>query len=355
MRIELVVFGVIAAFVIIMSLVIKVPVRETFFSNLPNYGKAPEIRGIDAWINSEPLKLEELKGNVVLVDFWTYTCINCIRTLPYLNMWHEKYSDKGLVIIGVHTPEFEFEKDYNNVVKAVEKYGTKYAVAMDNDYETWNAFNNKYWPRKYLIDINGNIRYDHIGEGSYDETERVIQELLKEMTAVFDMEKNVSEEIAKPAEAEDVDFSKIRSPETYFGAARNSNLANGDSYSAGLQTLTEPDTVERNRLYLVGDWYFYSEFAENQDSGAKIIFKYNAKSVFIVASAEKSVIASVLRDGSFLITEAGEDVVVKNSSSTVNIGEERLYRLVEDDSYGEHILEIIIQEPGLSVFAFTFG
>ncbi|MEK6869480.1 MAG: thioredoxin family protein, partial [Nanoarchaeota archaeon] len=145
------------------------------------YEKAPELAGIAGYINTNPeIKIQNLKGKVVLVDFWTYTCINCIRTFPYLKDWHNKYADKGLVIVGVHTPEFEFEKKYENVKSAVEKYGLKYAVVQDNNYETWRAYKNRYWPHKYLIDIDGFIRYDHIGEGAYAETERVIQELLKE-------------------------------------------------------------------------------------------------------------------------------------------------------------------------------
>src|SRR3989338_7660943 len=138
------------------------------------YAKAPEFVGIEKWINSEPLKIEQLKGKAVLVDFWTYTCINCIRTLPYLKEWDKKYRDKGLIIVGVHTPEFEFEKKYENVIKAVNDYQLKYAVAQDNNYATWSLYQNRYWPHKYLIDVDGYIRYDHIGEGNYDETERMI-------------------------------------------------------------------------------------------------------------------------------------------------------------------------------------
>src|SRR3989338_2253577 len=140
-----------------------------------SYPKAPEFAGIATWINSEPLTLEELKGKVVLVDFWTYSCINCIRTLPYLKDWHEKYADDGLVIIGVHAPEFEFEKDEKNVQKAINDFGLKYPIVQDNDFATWRAYNNRYWPAKYFIDKEGYIRYTHFGEGAYDESEKVIQ------------------------------------------------------------------------------------------------------------------------------------------------------------------------------------
>src|ERR671925_1793917 len=144
---------------------------------------APELTKITGFINSEQITLADLRGKVVLVDFWTYSCINCIRTIPYLNAWHEKYADQGLVIVGVHTPEFEFEKDYNNVQAAVEKFHIRYPVAQDNEKGTWEAYENRYWPRKYLIDTEGYVRYDHIGEGGYAETEKVIQSLLRERNA----------------------------------------------------------------------------------------------------------------------------------------------------------------------------
>ena len=162
------------------------------------YPKAPDFVGIEKWINSEPLKIEQLRGKVVLVDFWTYTCINCIRTLPYLKDWDKKYHDKGLVIVGVHTPEFEFEKKYENVLKAVNEYQLKYAVAQDNNYATWSVYQNRYWPHKFLIDIDGYIRYDHIGEGSYDETEKMIQLLLKERMEHLNQKNGLNVNISKP-------------------------------------------------------------------------------------------------------------------------------------------------------------
>ena len=173
-RPEVLVVAAIAAFVVIGSVFIGVP---NMSGTLPFAGKAPELAA-GSWINSQPLSIADLKGKVVMVDFWTYSCINCIRTLPHMNAWQEKYADKGLIIIGIHTPEFEFEKNYANVKFAVEKYGIKYPVVQDNDYKTWRAYGNSYWPRKYLIDKEGNIRYDHIGEGGYEETEKVIQQLL---------------------------------------------------------------------------------------------------------------------------------------------------------------------------------
>jgi thiol-disulfide isomerase/thioredoxin len=165
--------------------------KARFTSNYPNTGNeedteyplAPDFVGIEKWINSEPLKIEDLRGKVVLVDFWTYTCINCIRTLPYIKEWDKKYRDKGLVIVGVHTPEFEFEKKYENVLNAVKEYELKYPIAQDNLYATWSVWQNRYWPHKFLIDADGYVRYDHIGEGGYDETERMIQKLTTSFSA----------------------------------------------------------------------------------------------------------------------------------------------------------------------------
>src|SRR3989338_3088212 len=182
-----------------------------------NYRKAPNFAGIEKWINSMPLTMDRLNGKVVLVDFWTYTCINCIRTIPYLNEWDKKYRNDGLVIVGVHTPEFEFEKKYENVLKAVSEYQIKYPVAQDNNYATWSAYQNRYWPHKYLIDMDGYIRYDHIGEGNYDETEKMIQVLLKErMERIKRIEYN-KPDISQPQNTINVDFYNINTPEIYFG------------------------------------------------------------------------------------------------------------------------------------------
>ena len=181
------------------------------------FQKAPELAGIEGYINTDSdIKIENFRGKVVLIDFWTYTCINCIRTLPYLKSWHEKYNDKGLQIIGVHTPEFKFEQEYENVKSAVEKYQIKYPVVQDNAYATWRAYNNRYWPRKYLIDIDGFIKYDHIGEGAYEETERKIQELLKERMERLG-QKEILDDMSKPSGVIDINYGKIETPEIYFG------------------------------------------------------------------------------------------------------------------------------------------
>ena len=183
---------------------------------------APELVGLKGWANSEPFTLEGQRGKVVLIDFWTYTCVNCIRTLPYLREWHDKYADRGLVILGVHAPEFEFEKVRENVLDAMETHGIDYAVAQDNDMDTWGAFRNRFWPAKYLIDKDGYIRYTHFGEGSYDETEAKIRELLMETGEdVRDISPNTSPEPRVAAEAKTTDPEQSRTRELYAGYSRN--------------------------------------------------------------------------------------------------------------------------------------
>jgi len=322
---------------------------------LGSYPTAKEIINPSGYINVDKITVKELIGKkVILIDFWTYSCINCQRTTPYLNSWYEKYKDKGLEIIGVHTPEFKFEQKYENVLAAVEKFGIKYPVVQDNEYSTWTAYENRYWPRKYLIDIDGFIVYDHIGEGAYEETEKKIQELLEERARVLKLKEEITGEIAK-LNISEVDFTKILSPEIYFGAARNDYLGNGKPHAIGLQKLVEPERIETNVLYLVGDWEFQDEFAESKGEG-KIIFRYNAKSVHLVASAADVSTIRILRGGKPLESEAGVDVMRINNTSIVNVSEARLYNLIEDPSgYGEHTLEIIVENPGLRAFTFTFG
>lgn len=339
----------------------EVAARQSSAEKEKQYERAKEISSPDGFINtpptasgqSAPITIQELIGKkVILVDFWTYSCINCQRTTPYLNAWYEKYRDKGLEIIGIHTPEFEFEKKYENVKRAVQNFGIKYPVVLDNDYSTWTAYKNRYWPRKYLIDIDGFIVYDHIGEGAYEETERKIQEALKERMLVLGIAGG-SFEIAASAEAPNPDFGKVGSPEVYFGSSRNTLLSTENQIPAGVgwSTFVEPSDVRINALYLKGWWDLTDEYAENKNAGSKIIFRFKAKSVYFVASAESPVRAKVMLDGKAIGSEAGADV----KNGYVEIGEDRLYKLIESSSYGEHTLELIIESPGLKAFTFTFG
>jgi thiol-disulfide isomerase/thioredoxin len=327
-------------------------------STKKNYPRASEIVGPAGFINTDAFTIKDLIGKkVILVDFWTYSCINCQRTAPYLNAWHEKYKDDGLIIIGVHTPEFEFEKKYDNVVAGAAKLGITYPVVLDNDYGTWSAYGNRYWPHKYLIDIDGYIVYDHIGEGGYAESEKKIQEALEERAGRLGLDAGgIAKDIAQPPGAIDVGTLAVGSPETYFGAARNQTLANGRRGQIGPQLFVVPRGVAPNILYLGGSWDFAPEYAQNTTADAKIVFRYQAKSVYFVASAESGVTVTILRDGNPLGAEAGKDVTSAGGTTTAFIREDGLYELIDDpNGAGEHTLEIIIEKPGLKAFTFTFG
>ena len=312
--------------------------------------------GSNGFVNSGPFTLKSLVGKkVILVDFWTYSCINCQRTIPYLSAWYEKYKDAGLVIVGVHTPEFDFEKEYANVAKGVKDLGVQYPVVQDNNYATWNAYSNLYWPHEYLIDIDGYVVHDKIGEGGYADTERAIQAALTERAHVLGTGMAIPTDIAAPKNAVSMDSSKIASPETYFGASRNEYLANGAAHSAGAQTLSIPDSsaIQASSLYLGGSWKFDSEFAETSSATAKIVYKYEAKNVYFVASSANGVRAKVLLDGQPIsAVVAGKDVA---ADGTVLIRDNRLYNLVQGADYGSHTLELQVEGAGLDAFTFTFG
>ena len=307
--------------------------------------KAPEFVNPSGFINTDglPITISQFKGKkVVLIDVWTYSCINCQRTLPYVVAWYKKYKDQGLEIIGLHTPEFAFEKIKSNVEDATRRFNIEYPVVMDNDYATWNAYGNQYWPRKYLINVNGEIVYDHIGEGDYDKTEKEIQKALLELKQVTGADTTVSTQITAPSNAISYDGTAVGSPETYFGATRNSYLANGQKGKLGSQTLPTPaiESVSKNALYLGGTWNFTNEYAENTDVG-KIVYKYKAKNVYIVGSSAKGVNVTVILDGV--------------RQKTINIKSNMLYTLVEGNDYSEHTLELDMDSAGLQAFTFTFG
>ncbi len=321
------------------------------------FERGKEIVSPSGFINADKFALKDLVGKkVILIDFWTYSCINCIRTFPYLNAWYDKYKDRGLEIVGIHTPEFEFEKKYDNVATAVKNFGIKYPVVLDNDYATWFAYKNRYWPREYLIDIDGFIVHDHIGEGSYEETESEIQKALAERALVLGENEKIAKETVRPTGVIAVNPGAPLSPEIYFGAARNEYLGNGARRVNGPQTLTEPSVIKLNTPYLVGDWNFTEQYAENKSSAAKIIFKYQAKNVYLVAGASVPVTIKILKDGKSLgDSDKGEDVVIKNGESAVAIQAERLYKLIQGADWGEHTIELIIESPGVRTFTFTFG
>ncbi|MEK7083747.1 MAG: redoxin domain-containing protein, partial [Patescibacteria group bacterium] len=325
-------------------------VSDRVASKKQQYEEAKEISSPDGFINTDGITVQGLIGEkVILLDFWTYSCINCQRTTPYLNAWYEKYKESGLEILGIHTPEFEFEKRIENVKKAVERFGIRYPVILDNDFSTWRAYRNQYWPRKYLIDIDGFIVYDHIGEGGYEETERKIQEALEERMRLVGEEDTIATTVSRPSGTE---ISSARSPEVYFGAARNELLENGKPFTVGVQQLAALGTIQKNKLYLQSVWDIESEYAKNTEEGAKIIFRYDASRVFMVARADSPVKIRVFLDGEPVGMLAGADV----KDGVLTIEEDRLYELVTDESgAGVHTLELRVEGHGLEVFTFTFG
>jgi len=296
---------------------------------LQNLGKAPDFVGIDHWLNTpKPLSINDLKGKVVLVDFWTFSCINCIRTLPYVTKWYDTYHDQGFVVIGVHTPEFPFEKVTANVQDAINRYGIHYPVAQDNEYATWNNYNNQFWPAEYLIDQNGNIVYTHFGEGNYDHTENAIRELLGLKTG--------SSALANPD-----NLNEIGSPEMYFGTERLQYLSQGQTASTSPTDYSFPANLDLNTFALSGNWSFSSDHITLEKPGGAIKLKFHSAKVFLVAQSSKPVTLKIKVDG-----KDQPDVVVSGS---------KLYTLFSSTDYSDHTLEISIPDPGLQTFTFTFG
>lgn len=316
--------------------------------SLGNYGKAPDFQGIQNWINSPPLSISQLKGKVVLVDFWTYSCINCIRTIPYLNAWYNEYGNDGLVIVGVHTPEFQFEKNYTNVLSATRSFGIKYPVALDSNSATWNAYHNEYWPADYLIDANGTIRHEQFGEGNYNETEAVIRTLLKYA--------GYSLSSVSSATGTSVNFSQIGTPELYVGyATARVPIGNPQGFSPNqVVDYTLPSTLQRNTVYFSGDWYNANDSMISSGNDSRVFLTYDAKVVNVVAQGNSSII-SVLLDGKNLTTSyLGSDLRLTGSVASGTIGMARLYNVIDGPSYGVHEL-VIDASPGFRLYTFTFG
>ncbi len=318
------------------------------------YKKAPELTGISGYLNTEKITIRNItkQGKVVLVDFWTYTCINCIRTFPYLTSWDEKYRNMGLVIIGVHTPEFTFEKNYENVKQAIEKYNIKYPVVQDNDYLTWQAFNNHYWPRKYLIDKEGYIRYDHIGEGGYEETEEKIKELLSEIGSDTKHIEITKEEIKRN--------KFFITNELYAGHAfalsRDQNIGNKEGLQPGETIDYLPDRIDANKIYLKGNWKSNPDDLQLIGEEGSVILSFFANSANIVAEAlSEPVEAEVFIDGNYITQEqAGKDVQFNGSKAFIKVTKPQLYNVVDGD-YGNYELTIKINQKNFTLNSFTFG
>ncbi|UCE27805.1 MAG: redoxin domain-containing protein [Candidatus Coatesbacteria bacterium] len=322
---------------------------------------APEFPayGHERWINSEPLTMEELRGKIVLVDFWEYTCVNCIRTLPYITEWHRRYADQGLVIVGVHTPEFEFGKDRANVARAVREFGIEYPVVLDNDYEIWTAYANRYWPRKYIVNPDGKIVYDHAGEGAYAETEEVIQSLIRELDPDADLPA-----VMEPVRAEDTTGAVCypRTPELYCGYLR-AKYGNAEVYPEETRNYTDPATHDEGRVYLSGLWRLGKERStyegEGLDENGYLLIPYSANEVNAVMDAApegETVRVHVYRDGGPLTAEdAGADVSVDADGSWIDVSVGKMYRILNAAEYGSGELSLRPTGPGLSIYAFTFG
>ena len=331
------------------------------------FKKAPDFAKITGYINTEEgrlINLKDLKGKVVLVDFWTYSCINCIRTLPYLVDWNEKYADKGLVIVGVHSPEFEFEKNIDNVKAAVQKYGIKYPVIQDNDKGTWDAYQNRYWPRKYLVDNEGYIRYDHIGEGGYAETEKVIRSLLAEraaQTGISAINLNTNTNTTTPENVQTVDFTKVKTPELFFGYEfARAPLGNSEGFKPN-QTVTysvpQRSDLKPNTIYLIGDWKNNADNMELQSDTGRIALAYSAKSVNIVAGGKGEgggEELSISENGVALTNKSGRGIDLSEQGKLVVDGQ-RLYNLVMHEGYDWRSLIIDVKGKGFQIYTFTFG
>ena len=340
--------------------------------------QAPELQETGGWINTDPFTLGGIQeqNKVVLIDFWTYTCINCIRTLPYLRVWHEKYADHGLVILGVHTPEFDFEKDYDNVVEAVGKFDLKYPIVQDNEFGTWRAFNNRYWPAKYLIDQNGQIRYSHFGEGSYDETELQIREILTE--AGYDVSEIALDTDPGPPIAQaarDNTTGEGQTRELYGGYERNyDTLMSGGvpPYVLHQEYYEAPDTevmyadpgMHRNHfLYLQGLWLNTAESLvharETMDLEDYVALRFFGTSANVVMSPGEDNPYDVfvyLDDSPVPEARAGKDIMYdEEGNSYVQVDEARMYFLLNQSEFGTGELRLASNSVDFSVFAFTFG
>jgi cytochrome c biogenesis protein CcdA/thiol-disulfide isomerase/thioredoxin len=315
----------------------------------------PSFEGATQWFNSPPLTSESLRGKVLLVDFWTYSCINCLRTLPYLKAWDEKYRDQGLVIVGVHTPEFAFEKDPRNVGQAISDLGIKYPVVMDNRYAIWNAYNNQYWPAHYLIDAQGHIRDQHFGEGAYDETERIIQTLLKEAhRGAVAMNEGLVQVAGQGATAAAMDTK--RSPETYVGYARQQNLVSPESVKRDVAAhYSAPRVLKPDQWALSGKWRISAEAAAVQASGAAISYRFQGRDLHLVLGTlhGKPVRFRITLDGVEPGANHGTDIDAQGNGV---IHEQRLYQLIrQSGKIGVHTFRIEFLDRGAEAFAFTFG
>jgi thiol-disulfide isomerase/thioredoxin len=322
---------------------------------LPVIGKLPPLDGATEWLNSPPLTADGLRGHVVVIDFWTYSCINCLRALPYVKAWYEKYRDRGLVVIGIHAPEFAFEKDLSNVRREVKDLGVNYPVAVDNDYALWRAFGNEYWPAHYFVDAKGNIRHTHFGEGEYDASERVIQQLLGEAggeSMPTDLVAATGSGAALPS-----DEAHVLSPETYIGHARADNFASpGGQVSGVAHVYSVPAKLSLNEWALDGNWTVGEESAAANAAASRIVFHFQARDLHLVlgpGADGKPVRFRVRLDGAAPGADHGTDT---DADGNGTVSEQRLYQLIrQSGDVRDRTFEIEFLDPGVVGYAFTFG
>ena len=312
-------------------------------SALPVGPVAPEFSGIDHWLNSGPLTMAGLRGKVVLVDFWTYSCINCIRTLPYVESWYQKYAAQGFVVVGVHTPEFAFEHDTGNVAAAIARFGITYPVAQDNEFSTWFGYNNEYWPADYLIDANGYIRSTHFGEGDYIQSEQEVRSLLAE-AGQSALPGAATSEAPPP-------FVDSQTQETYLGTDRARSFASSLGAQAGSHQYTFPDTLPNDHFAVSGTFDFEPEYALALAAGGKLELNFNARDVYLVMAADSPVPATVTVTSAAVVAPT-EDVAADGS---MTIGAARLYHLVHLSAVARGTVTITFTAAGARAYAFTFG
>jgi thiol-disulfide isomerase/thioredoxin len=327
---------------------------KTGLAALPVESRLPGFDGATGWLNSAPLNTADLRGKVVLVDFWTYTCINWLRTLGYLRSWAEKYREQGLVVVGVHTPEFPFESDADNVRQAATEMRIDYPIALDPDYAVWSAFSNRYWPAAYFADAEGRIRHHQFGEGEYEMCERVIQQLLREAGR-----DDVAGDVVSPSDdgvEAQADWSSLESPETYVGYQQGHNFASpgGVSFDEP-RAYSPPETLTLNSWALSGTWTVESRASVLDEAGGAIAFRFHARDVNLVLRSRTggAVPFGVRLDGAPPETGAGVDVDAEGDGTLV---EPRLYQLVrQQGSISDRDFEIKFREPGVEAYVFTFG
>jgi hypothetical protein len=324
-------------------------------AKLPVEGMLPSLDGATGWLNSQPLTPDGLHGKVVLIEFLTYTCINWLRTLPFIRAWSEKYRDSGLAVLGVHTPEFEFEKDVENVRRAMTDLQIAFPVAIDNDYAVWRAFKNNYWPALYFVDAMGQIRHHRFGEGEYERSEMVLQQLLADAgRGGFD--RDVVSVQGSGVEAAP-DWDSLRSPETYVGYQRTERLASpGGVRRGGRHVYSAPAQLGLNRWALAGDWTVGHQGAVLHEAGGRIAYRFQARDLHLVmgpSSRGSAVRFRVLLDGRAPGTAHGGDVDEHGNGAAT---EQRMYQLIRQLApVVDHLFEIEFLDPGVETFAFTFG